>query len=201
MNTKTMHNLTYGLFVLGANDGEKLTGCITNTVIQQTSDPLTISVSVNKSNYTNEIIKKTHQLTVSILDESVPFDIFKRFGFSSGRDTNKLEGFNDYKVTANNTFYLTKYANAYLSGEVVQEVDLSTHTIFIVEIKEAEVLSDIPSVTYTYYFKNIKPKPNTTKKKGWVCTICGYVYEGEVLPPDFICPICKHPASDFKPIE
>ena len=129
-----MHNLTYGLFVLSANDGKKLTGCITNTVIQQTSDPLTISVSVNKSNYTNEVIKKTHQLTVSILDESVPFDIFKRFGFSSGRDTDKLEGFDDYKVTDNNTFYLTKYANAYLSGEVVQEVDLSTHTIFIVEI-------------------------------------------------------------------
>lgn len=196
-----MHNLTYGLFVLSANDGKKLTGCITNTVIQQTSDPLTISVSVNKSNYTNEVIKKTHQLTVSILDESVPFDIFKRFGFSSGRDTDKLEGFDDYKVTDNNTFYLTKYANAYLSGEVVQEVDLSTHTIFIVEIKEAEVLSSIPSVTYTYYFKNIKPKPAVTNKKGWVCTICGYVYEGEVLPPDFICPICKHPASDFKPIE
>lgn len=196
-----MHNLTYGLFVLSANDGKKLTGCITNTVIQQTSDPLTISVSVNKSNYTNEVIKKTHQLTVSILDESVPFDIFKRFGFSSGRDTDKLEGFDDYKVTDNNTFYLTKYANAYLSGEVVQGVDLSTHTIFIVEIKEAEVLSSIPSVTYTYYFKHIKPKPTVTNKKGWVCTICGYVYEGEVLPPDFICPICKHPASDFKPIE
>jgi flavin reductase (DIM6/NTAB) family NADH-FMN oxidoreductase RutF len=201
MNTKTMHNLTYGLFVLAANDGSKLIGCITNTVIQQTSDPLTISVSVNKSNYTNEVIKKTHQLTVSILDESVPFDIFKRFGFSSGRDTNKLEGFDDYKLTDNQTFYLTKYANAYLSGEVVQEVDLSTHTIFIVEIKEAEVLSTTPSVTYTYYFKHIKPKPAVTNKKGWVCTICGYVYEGEVLPPDFICPVCKHPASDFKPIE
>ena len=124
MNTKTMHNLTYGLFVLGANDGEKLTGCITNTVIQQTSDPLTISVSVNKSNYTNEVIKKTHQLTVSILDESVPFDIFKRFGFSSGRDTNKLDVFDHYKVTENHKFYLLKYANAFLSGEVIQEVDL-----------------------------------------------------------------------------
>ena len=193
--------ISYGLFVLSAKDGEKDNGCIINTAMQITEKPYRIQIAVNNSNYTTEMIKKTGKFNISVLDTTVPFSVFERFGFKSGRDTDKLEGFSDIARSENGAFYLTKYANAFISAKVVETVEFETHTVFFAEVEEAKVLSDAESVTYQYYFDNIKPKPETKKNKGWVCKICGYVYEGEELPEDFICPICKHPASDFEPIE
>ncbi len=193
--------ISYGLFVLSAKDGENDNGCIINTAMQITEKPYRIQIAVNNSNYTTEMIKKTGKFNISVLDTSVPFSVFERFGFKSGKDTDKLEGFSDIARSENGVFYLTKYANAFISAKVVETVEFETHTVFFAEVEEAKVLSDAESVTYQYYFDNIKPKPQTKKKKGWVCKICGYVYEGEELPEDFICPICKHPASDFEPIE
>lgn len=196
-----LFKLSYGLFVVSAKDGAKDNGCIINTAMQITESPLRIQIVVNNSNYTAEMIEKTGEFNISVLDTSVPFSIFERFGFKSGRDNDKLEGFSEIDRSENGIFYLNKYANAYLSAKVVNSVKFETHTVFFAEITEAKILSDIASVTYQYYFDNIKPKPQSQKKKGWVCKICGYVYEGEELPEDYICPLCKHPASDFEPIE
>lgn len=200
MNNAAMFQLTYGLFVLTAKDGEKDNGCIINTVQQVTSTPNRISIAVNKNNYTHDMIIKTGEFNVSILSEEVPFDIFKHFGFQSGRDTDKFAEFHVYDRSENGIAYLNKYANAFLSGKVVQTVDLGSHTLFIADVTDGEVLSSVPSVTYAYYHKNIKPQPQATKAKGWRCKICGYIYEGEELPADFICPICKHGAADFERI-
>lgn len=200
MNNAAMFQLTYGLFVLTAKDGEKDNGCIINTVQQVTSTPNRISIAVNKNNYTHDMIIKTGEFNVSILSEEVPFDIFKHFGFQSGRDTDKFAEFHVYNRSENGIAYLNKYANAFLSGKVVQTVDLGSHTLFIADVTDGEVLSSVPSVTYAYYHKNIKPQPQATKAKGWRCKICGYIYEGEELPADFICPICKHGAADFERI-
>ena len=193
--------LSYGLFVLSAKDGEKDNGCIINTAMQVTEKPYRIQISVNNSNYTAEMIKKTGEFNISVLDTTVPFSVFERFGFKSGRDTDKLDGFSDISRSENGIFYLKNHANAVISAKVVETVEFETHTVFFAEVTEAKVLADTESVTYQYYFDNIKPKPQAQKKKGWVCKICGYVYEGEELPNDFICPLCKHPASDFEPIE
>lgn len=200
MNNAAMFQLTYGLFVLTAKDGEKDNGCIINTVQQVTSTPNRISIAVNKNNYTHDMIIKTGEFNVSILSEEVPFDIFKHFGFQSGRDTDKFTEFDACDRSENGIAYLNKYANAFLSGKVVQTVDLGSHTLFIADVTDGEVLSSVPSVTYAYYHKNIKPQPQATKAKGWRCKICGYIYEGEELPADFICPICKHGAADFERI-
>lgn len=200
MNNAAMFQLTYGLFVLTAKDGEKDNGCIINTVQQVTSTPNRISIAVNKNNYTHDMIIKTGEFNVSILSEEVPFDIFKHFGFQSGRDTDKFAEFDACDRSENGIAYLNKYANAFLSGKVVQTVDLGSHTLFIADVTDGEVLSSVPSVTYAYYHKNIKPQPQATKAKGWRCKICGYIYEGEELPADFICPICKHGAADFERI-
>lgn len=200
MNNAAMFQLTYGLFVLTAKDGEKDNGCIINTVQQVTSTPNRISIAVNKNNYTHDMIIKTGEFNVSILSEEVPFDIFKHFGFQSGRDTDKFAEFDAFDRSENGIAYLNKYANAFLSGKVVQTVDLGSHTLFIADVTDGEVLSSVPSVTYAYYHKNIKPQPQATKAKGWRCKICGYIYEGEELPADFICPICKHGAADFERI-
>lgn len=193
--------LSYGLFVLSVKDGEKDNGCIINTTMQVTEKPYRIQIAVNNSNYTTEILKKTGKFNISVLDITTPFSIFERFGFKSGRDTDKLSGFSDIARSENGIFYLSKHANAVISANVVDTVEFETHTVFFAEVEEAKVLNDAESVTYQYYFDNIKPKPETKKKKGWVCKICGYVYEGENLPEDFVCPWCKHPASDFEPIE
>ena len=198
MNDKVKHNLSYGLFVLTAKDGEKDNGCIINTVTQVASEPNRISISVNKKNYTHDMILKTGEFNVSILSEKAKFDTFKHFGFQSGRDTDKMAGI-AISRSANGLVYLnTGETNAYISGKVIQSIDVGSHTLFIADVTDGEVLDNTPSATYAYYFSNIKPKPEPApKKKGWICTICGYIYEGEELPPDFICPICKHPASDF----
>lgn len=191
--------LSYGLFVLTARDGEKDNGCIVNTVFQVTDNPFKISVTVNKNNYTHDMIKKTGVFNVSVLTESVPFSVFQHYGFKSGRDTEKINS-STMPRSENGVVYLSAFTNAFMSAKVVEETDCGTHTMFIAEVTEAQTLSDERSVTYQYYFDNIKPKPQPQKKKGFVCEICGYVYEGDELPEDFVCPICKHSADAFKPL-
>ena len=200
MDTKALFKIGYGLYVLTANDGMKDNGCIINAVMQVTSDPCQIAVAVNKLNYTNQMIQKTKKFNISVLSENAKFDTFKHFGFQSGKDVNKFENYADAKHSPNGLLYITKDTNAFMSAYVKQEIDLSTHTLFIAQLVGAEVLSDIPTATYDYYQKNIKPKPQETKKTGWRCKICGYIYEGEELPPDFICPWCKHGIEDFERI-
>lgn len=191
--------LSYGLFVLTARDGEKDNGCIVNTVFQVTDNPFKISVTVNKNNYTHDMIKKTGVFNISVLTESVPFSVFQHYGFKSGRDTEKINS-STMPRSENGVVYLSAFTNAFMSAKVVEETDCGTHTMFIAEVTEAQTLSDERSVTYQYYFDNIKPKPQPQKKKGFVCQICGYVYEGDELPEDFVCPICKHSADAFKPL-
>lgn len=195
----TAFKLSYGLFVLTARDGEKDNGCIVNTVFQVTDNPFKISVTVNKNNYTHDMIKKTGVFNVSVLTESVPFSVFQHYGFKSGRDTEKINS-STMPRSENGVVYLSAFTNAFMSAKVVEETDCGTHTMFIAEVTEAQTLSDERSVTYQYYFDNIKPKPQPQKKKGFVCQICGYVYEGDELPEDFVCPICKHSADAFKPL-
>jgi flavin reductase (DIM6/NTAB) family NADH-FMN oxidoreductase RutF len=199
MDNKAMFNLTYGLFILTAKDGSKDNGCIVNTVSQVTTDPNRIVVAVNKNNYTHDIIKKTGEFNVSILTEKTTFDTFKHWGFQSGRNVDKTEGIN-FKRAQNGIIYVAEDTNAVISAKVVSTTDLGTHTLFLADVTDCEVLSKDPSVTYTYYQNNIKPAPAPQKKKGFVCNICGYIYEGDTLPADFICPLCKHPASDFSPL-
>ena len=196
---ETLFKLSYGLFVLSAREGEKDNGCIINTVMQITDTPLQIAVGINKDNYTYEMIEKTGMFNVSVLTEEVPFSVFEDFGFKSGKTEDKFSAFDGKERSENGIYYLTKHTNAFISAKVVKTLDCGTHMMLIAEVTEAKTLSDAPSVTYDYYFKNIKPQPQA-KKKGYVCKICGYVYEGDSLPDDFICPLCKHPASDFEPL-
>ena len=203
MNNSAMYKLSYGLFVLTTNAFGKDNGCITNTAIQAASDPNTLTICVNKNNYTHDMVMESGKFAVSVLSQEATFDLFKRFGFQSGRDVDKFDGFTDVARTESGILYVTKGTNAYFAATVKQTVDLGSHTMFIAEPTEMEVLSDVSSATYEYYQNIIKPKPGQSAdepKKGWRCKICGYVYEGEELPPDFICPICKHPASDFEKI-
>ena len=197
MDKQALFELTYGLFVLMAREGEKDNGCIINTVMQVTETPFQMTIAVNKENYTHDMIQRTKEFNVCILDQTTPFSTFQQFGYQSGKDIDKLEG---YKIgrSENNIAYLAEHSSAYISGKVVQEVDLGTHTLFVATISEATMLSGIDPVTYTYYQSNIKPKPEPTEKKGYRCIICGYIYEGDELPPDFICPICKHGVDDFE---
>lgn len=194
----SVFNFSYGLFVLTAREGDKDNGCIINTAQQLTSEPLCISIAVNKSNYTHDMIKNTGVFNLSILTEDAPFALFKHYGFQSGRDVNKIG--DNLPRAENGVAYLSNFANTLISGRVINTIDCGTHTLFIAEITQAEKLSDKKSVTYQYYFEHIKPKPEKAKKKGYVCEICGYVYEGGELPEDFVCPICKHGADAFKPL-
>jgi flavin reductase (DIM6/NTAB) family NADH-FMN oxidoreductase RutF len=200
MNTSALFKIGYGLYVLTANEQGKDNGCIVNTVMQITSEPLQVVVCVNKNNYTCGMIQHTRKFNISVLTEETGFDVFKNFGYQSGQNTDKFTNFVDVKRTNNGILYITKNTNAYFSAWVQQEIDLGTHIMFIAQLIEAEVLSNKPTVTYDFYQKNIKPKPEKTEKKGWRCKICGYVYEAEDLPADFICPICKHGAVDFEKI-
>ena len=210
MDTKALFKIGYGLYVLtaGVNDDDvqngtfnvRDNGCIINTVMQVTSDPCQIAIAVNKLNYTNQMIQNTKKFNISVLSENAKFDVFKHFGFQSGKEVNKFENYPDIKRSPNGLLYITKDTNAFMSAYVKQEIDLGTHTMFIAQLVAAETLSDIPTVTYDFYQNNIKPKPEQTKKSGWRCKICGYVYEGEELPSDFICPWCKHGVEDFEKI-
>ena len=198
MDPSAFFKLSYGLFVLTAKDGGKDNGCIINTVLQVTDTPKRILIAVNKANYTHDMIQRTGVFNVSVLTTDVPFKVFQQFGFQSGRDVDKFAGEAEVR-TANGLRYIPEYANAVLSGKVINSYDYDTHTVFVADVTEAVTLSNVPSVTYQYYFDHIKPKPQpTTEKKGFVCKICGYIYEGDELPADYICPLCKHGAEDFE---
>jgi len=200
IDQSAMFKLSYGLFVLSAKEGEKDNGCIVNTVTQITESPLRISVTVNKANFTREMILNTGEFNVSILTENTPFRIFENFGFHSGRDTDKFASFTNEMRAANGIRYLSEHTNAIICAKVTESLDYETHTLFIADVTQAFVITSEPSLTYQYYFDHIKPKPQVPKegKKGFVCKICGYVFEGENLPDDFICPLCKHGAKDFE---
>ena len=196
-----MFSLSYGLFVLTARDGAKDNGCIINTVTQLTDTPKRISIAVNKANYTHDMIIKTGVFNVSVLSNDAPFAMFQHYGFQSGRDVDKFAGVQGMARATNGVYYLPYCTNAFISARVTQTIEFETHTLFIADVTEARQLSDVPSMTYAYYFANVKPKPSKLKEQhGWVCKICGYVYEGEELPADFICPLCKHGAEDFEKV-
>ena len=208
MNTKAMYKLSYGLFVCTAVQGDKINGCIVNTAIQVASEPNCISVAINKANYTHDMVKATGQCNISVISQDATFDLFKHFGFQSGRDVDKFAAYPiaNYQTSENGIPYITAGTNAYFSLKVEKTVDLGSHTLFICEPVAMEVLSNAASATYEYYQSNIKPKPEAvgTTPKGetiWRCRICGYEWVGEELPDDFICPICKHPKADFEKIE
>lgn len=194
-----LFNIGYGLYVITSNDGKKDNGLIVNTVTQVTNSPNRIAVCINKQNYSHHVIKQTGLMNVNCLSVEAPFKVFESFGFRSGRNIDKFEGC-DVLRSDNGLVFLPKYINSFMSLKVEDYVDLDTHGMFICSVTEARVLSDKETMTYTYYQNNVKPKPETDGKKGWVCKICGYVYEGEELPDDFICPLCKHGAADFEPI-
>ncbi len=198
MDTNTLFKIGYGLYVLTANENGKDNGCIINTVMQVTCEPCQIVLAVNKCNYTCEMIQRTKKLNISVLDEGTQFEICKTFGYQTGRNSDKFANFLDAKRSPNGVLYITKDTNAYMSAYVKQEIDLGTHILFIAQLVDAEILSDKPTVTYDFYQKNIKPQPQTSAKKGWRCKICGFIYEHENLPADYICPICKHGAVDFE---
>ena len=205
MDSKVLQKLSYGLFVLTTNENGKDNGCIVNTVEQLASDPLTLCVAVNKANYTCEMIQRSKKFTVSVLSEGATFDVFKRFGFQSGRTANKFEGYAACKRVFGDMLAVTEGTNAYVCVEVEREIDLGSHILFLGKPVEGEILNQVPSATYAYYFENIKPKPQAVGKTAdnkiiWRCTICGYEYVGEEMPDDFICPLCKHPKSDFEKI-
>ena len=195
-----LFKIGYGLYVVTSKDGDKDNGCIVNTVTQVTDDPNRIAVCINKRNYSHDLVKKTGILNVNCLSNEAPFKVFKQYGFQSGRDVDKFAGMTDLPRTDNGIVFLPMYINAVMSLKVEQYVDLDTHGMFICTVEEARVLSNVETMTYNYYQANVKPKPETEGKKGWVCKVCGYIYEGEELPDDFICPLCKHGVADFEPI-
>lgn len=205
MNKKAMYKLSYGLFVLTAKDGDKDNGCIINTAIQAASSPNQLSICVNKANYTHDMIVKSKAFNISTISEAANFELFKHFGFQSGKDVNKFDGYEHFNRSQNGITYITAGTNSFISVKVDKIIDLGSHSMFIGEITDMELLSDDKSATYEYYLNNIKPKPEEVGKTDdgqtiWRCTICGYEYIGEQIPDDFICPICKHPASDFEKI-
>lgn len=200
IDIQALRNLTYGLFVLTSRVNEKDNGCIINVAAQVTENPMRITIAINKNNYSHDLILASRQFNLNMLTEETPMRIFEHFGFQSGRNVNKFEDCTWAARSANGILYLSQFINGYISGEVEQTVDLGSHTLFIAKVTEAVATSNVPSLTYAYYHANIKPKPTVSKseeKTKWVCQICGYEYEGDELPDDFICPVCKHGKSDF----
>ena len=201
MDNTALFKIGYGLYVLTAHEDRRDNGCITNTVLQVTSSPpLTGVITVNKQNYTHDMINKSRKFNISILTTEAPFEVFKHFGFQTGRTVDKFADFKNFKRAKNGIIYLPEHTNAYLSFDVLYTFDFGTHTMFKAEIVDGEALSNVESVTYSYYQQHIKPKPQTAPKSGHRCKICNFVYEGDVLPGDFICPICKHGVNDFEKI-
>ena len=195
-----LFNIGYGLYVVTSNDGKKDNGLIVNTVTQVTNTPNRIAVTINKENYSHHVIKQTGVMNINCLSTDAPFSVFETFGFKSGRNTDKFADCTPLR-SDNGLVFLPRYINSFMSLKVEQYVDLDTHGMFICSITESRVISQTETMTYTYYQNNVKPKPETEGKKGYVCKICGYVYEGDELPDDFICPLCKHGVADFEPIE
>ena len=194
-----LFRIGYGLYVVTSNDGKKDNGLIVNTVTQLTDTPNRVAVNINKANYSHHVIKQTGMLNVNCLSVEAPFSVFQQFGFQTGRSVDKFAG-QTVRRSDNGLVFLDKYINAFMSLKVEQYVDLGTHGMFICSVTEARVMSDQDTMTYTYYQKYVKPKPQTEGKKGFVCKVCGYIYEGDELPEDYICPLCKHGAADFEPI-
>lgn len=197
MDKAALYKIGYGLYVVTSNDGNKDNGLIVNTVMQVADAPTKIVVSINKANYSHDVIKEKGIMNVNCLTTKVPFSVFEKFGFQSGRDVDKFAG-EEVVRTENGLVYLQEYVNAVISLKVEQYVDMASHGMFICEVVDAKQLSEEESVTYDYYHKNIKPSPKAAEKKGYVCKICGYVHEGDELPADFICPWCKHGVEDFE---
>ena len=196
---KALFKIGYGLYVVTSNDGVRDNGFIVNAVNQLTDNPYRVSVTINKANYSHDVIKKTGIMNLNCLSVDAPFSVFKNFGFQSGRDVDKFRDIRPFR-TDNGLAFLPEYINAVMSLKVEQYVDLGTHGMFICTVEEARVISDTETMTYTFYQNYVKPRPETEGKKGFVCKVCGYVYEGDELPDDFICPLCKHGAADFEPI-
>lgn len=203
MDNKALFKLSYGVFVLSSKSGDKVNACVTNTCIQAANDPVRIAISVLNTNLTCDYIKDSGVFSVSVLDKTCIFDTIKHFGMQSGRDVNKFEGVK-LPIDLNGVPYLPWSTNSVLSAKVLESIDLGTHTLFIAEVEDMKVLSDNEPLTYADYHKDIKPKPQKIDEKkkivGWKCKICGFVYEGEKLPEDFVCPLCGHSADDFEPI-
>jgi len=194
-----LFKIGYGLYVVTSSDGKRDNGLIVNTISQVTNTPNRVAVAINKSNYSHHVIKQTGIMNINCLSEDAPFSVFEKFGFRSGRSVDKFEGETVLRAD-NGLVFLDKYINSFMSLKVEQYVDLDTHGMFICTITEARVISDVPTMTYTYYQQNVKPKPESEGKKGYVCNVCGWVYEGENLPDDIVCPLCKHGAADFVPL-
>jgi flavin reductase (DIM6/NTAB) family NADH-FMN oxidoreductase RutF len=198
MDKKALFKIGYGLYVLTARDGEKDNGCIINTVLQVTDSPvLTGVIAVNKRNYTHDLIVKSGEFNISTLTTDTPFDVFKNFGFQSGHNVDKFANNNDIKRSKNNIIYLHGYSNAYLSFKVTDTIDFGSHSMFKADIIDGEVLTNAESLTYTYYQQHIKPKPQSEQKRGYRCTVCGYIHDSDTLPEDFVCPLCNHGAQYF----
>ena len=195
-----LFKIGYGLYVVTSNDGKKDNGLIVNTVSQVTNTPNRIAVTINKDNYSHHVIKQTGIMNLNCLSTDAPFSVFETFGFQSGRTADKFANLKPLR-SDNGLAFLPRYINSFMSLKVEQYVDLDTHGMFICTITEARVISDVETMTYTYYQNHVKPKPQTEGKKGFVCVVCGYIYEGDELPEDFVCPLCKHGAADFEPIE
>lgn len=202
MDHKALYKLSYGLFVLTAKCGKHDNGCIINTALQAASIPNQVSICLNKATYTHSLVLRTGVFTISVLSKRADFELFKHFGLQSGRNINKFADFKDCVRGKNGLYYITRGTNAYISVSVDKAEDLGSHTMFVGEITDMEVLDDAASMTYEYYLDNIKPKPQEVGKESgktiWRCRNCGYEYEGEEMPEDFTCPICNHPASDFE---
>ena len=197
MDNNALFKLSYGLFVLTARQDGKDNGCIINTAMQITDTPKRIQIAVNKQNLTHDMVLATGEFNVSVLSQEAVFWVFQHYGFQSGRDVDKFAMIPEAR-TENGIRYVEGASNAVISGKVIQTVDCGTHTLFIADVTDAKVLDNTPSMTYQYYFDHVKPKPEPAKKSSWVCKICGYVYEGEELPADYVCPWCKHGPEDFE---
>ena len=200
IDATALFNIGYGLYVVTSNDGNKDNGAIINAIMQITNTPNRVAVTINKQNYSHDTIKSTGIMNINCLSTDAPFDVFKHFGFQSGRTVDKFADCTPLR-SDNGLAFLPRYINSFMSLKVESYVDLDTHGMFICSVTEARVLSDKETMTYTYYQNNVKPKPETKDKKGYVCKICGYVYEGDELPEDYICPLCKHGAADFEEIK
>ncbi len=198
MDKAALYKINYGLYVVSVREGDRDNACIGNVFAQVSSDPLRVSLALNKQNLTCWMLDRTGVFNVSILTKDAPFDVFKRFGYQSGTDVDKFAG-TTVARSENGVSYQTEFANAFVSGKVVSKVDLGSHILFIAEVTDAKVLSDAESISYDDYQKNVKPK-RPAKAKGWRCKVCGYVHESDELPSDFVCPICKHGADDFEKI-
>lgn len=202
MNPKAFFQLSYGLYVAAAKSDKKMNGCIINTVTQVTDNPKQVMIAVNKENLTCELIQKSGMVSISVLSETAPFSLFQHFGFQSGREVDKFVDV-PFAMTKQELPYLTEHTTSYFDCRIVNSYDLGTHMMFLASVSDADVISSEKAMTYSYYHEKVKPQPgsdSSTPKKGWRCTVCGYIYEGEELPPDFICPWCKHGVEDFEKI-